>query len=92
MDATVDDRIAVTVTECGHMGGWGKNTTYKLIADGSLDSFKIGRRRLITIASLRRLIEAQIAEAQIAAQTLVPPTPPPKPAAGGLGGGGKCSR
>lgn len=43
----------------------GTNTRaiYKLIADGELLSFKLGKRRLIPDAELQRLVQRKMAEA-----------------------------
>jgi excisionase family DNA binding protein len=50
--------IALTVSDTTKTTGFGKTTTYKLIKEGKLTVVKIGRRTLITVASIRALLEA----------------------------------
>jgi excisionase family DNA binding protein len=52
------DPISVTVRQACAVTGLSHVTIYKLIGEGKLHSVKIGRRRLITYASLRGLVEA----------------------------------
>jgi excisionase family DNA binding protein len=52
------DPISVTVQQACAVTGLSHVTIYKLIGEGKLHSVKIGRRRLITYASLRGLLEA----------------------------------
>jgi len=47
--------ISVTIPGAKKATGLGTTTLYSLINDGKLESFCIGRRRLITWASLKRL-------------------------------------
>jgi excisionase family DNA binding protein len=51
-------KITATVREACEMTGLGKTTLYEKIADGSLRSRAVGRRRLIEVESLRQLVEA----------------------------------
>jgi excisionase family DNA binding protein len=39
--------------------GLGRTSIYAMIADGRLDAFRLGRRRLVRMESIRRLIAAQ---------------------------------
>jgi excisionase family DNA binding protein len=48
--------IAVTVKAACRMGGFGLTKAYELIESGELASLKIGRRRLIRVDSLERLL------------------------------------
>jgi hypothetical protein len=48
--------IAVPVTTARHMIGVGNTLLYELLASGDLKSIRIGRRRLILVESIRRLI------------------------------------
>lgn len=52
----------VTVTVAGARSALGLGTTklYALIRDGDLDTIKIGRRRLITVASINRLVASAV--------------------------------
>lgn len=48
--------IALTVRDTTKVTGFGKTTTYKLISEGKLTSVKVGRRTLVTVASIKALI------------------------------------
>jgi hypothetical protein len=48
--------LAVTVPVALRITGLGRTTLYGLIADGIVDSVTVRRRRLISFASLERLI------------------------------------
>lgn len=50
------DRIAVSVDEARRAIGIGKTKLYELINDGSLKTFTVGRRRLVTTASINALV------------------------------------
>lgn len=59
---TDNTRRAWSIDEWRAMYGLGRNTTYNLIADGTLPTVKLGRRRIITAegdAQFRRKIEAE---------------------------------
>ena len=47
--------VTVTVADACKSIGVGRTVLYKLLADHKLDSITIGRRRLITTESIRRL-------------------------------------
>lgn len=47
--------LAVTVKTGARISGLGATMLYALISDGTLESFKIGNRRLIVYSSLKRL-------------------------------------
>lgn len=51
------DNLSLTVADACRTTGLGKTYLYELIRDGRVKSVKLGRRRLITTASLRALIE-----------------------------------
>lgn len=53
--------ITATVAELCRLSGLGRTKVYQLVADGSLNSFNVGKRRLIVLASYGRLIESRIA-------------------------------
>ncbi len=49
--------LAVRVRDAAHMIGIGRTKVYDLIGSGELQTVKIGRATLITMSSLRRLVE-----------------------------------
>ncbi len=51
------ERLSVTVREAVELTGLGQNTIYDLIGDGTLESAKIGGRRLIIFTSLKAMLE-----------------------------------
>ncbi len=50
--------LTVTIREAKRISGLSHVTIYKLIKHGKLRTVKIGRRTLVTYASLRGLLEA----------------------------------
>jgi excisionase family DNA binding protein len=48
--------VAVTVTDACAAIGVGRTMLYQLLSERKLDSVTIGRRRLITTESIRRLV------------------------------------
>lgn len=58
---TVPEPRAVSVDDAGHMIGVSRRTVYQLITDGALASRKIGRRRLILVASIEALLRGEAA-------------------------------
>lgn len=54
------DNVLTSIPEAGKMLSVGRSTLYRLIAEGKLETVKIGRRTLIRITSIRSLAgEAQ---------------------------------
>jgi excisionase family DNA binding protein len=51
--------LAYSVSEACRVSSLGRTLLYRLIGEGRLEVRKIGRRTLITSASLRALIEGQ---------------------------------
>jgi excisionase family DNA binding protein len=51
--------IATSVASAASALGVGKSTIYVLLKSGQLEAFKIGRRTLLTTASIRRLAQVQ---------------------------------
>jgi excisionase family DNA binding protein len=49
--------LAVRVADASRLTGIGKTKLFELIANGTLETTSIGRRRLILYRSLQRLIE-----------------------------------
>ncbi len=52
------EAIAVSINDAAKALGLGRTSIYAMITDGRLESFKLGRRRLVTVASIRRLAES----------------------------------
>lgn len=53
------DKLTYSIKETARTLSLGRTSIYAMIADGRLDAFKLGRRRLVKAESIRRLIEAQ---------------------------------
>lgn len=51
--------LAISINETAKVLGLGRTSIYSMIGDGRLETFKLGRRRLVKTASIRRLFEAQ---------------------------------
>jgi excisionase family DNA binding protein len=49
------EAIAVSINDAAKALGLGRTSIYAMIAEGQLESFKLGRRRLVTVDSIRRL-------------------------------------
>ena len=60
---TSERAITATVRDFCAMTGLGVTKTYELLGSGEIESFKIGKRRLIVLDSYHRLIERQRAKA-----------------------------
>ena len=54
----VQEKMAVTIREATEMVSLGKTKIHQLLANGHLTRIKVGRRTLVTVESLRRLIGA----------------------------------
>jgi excisionase family DNA binding protein len=52
----VPEPEAVSIDETCRLTGIGRSKLYQLIADGTLPSLKIGKRRLVRLATVRRLL------------------------------------
>jgi excisionase family DNA binding protein len=50
--------VAATIPEACRISGLGRSTVYNLIATGRLKSTKIGKRRLVILASLKAVLNA----------------------------------
>ena len=53
------DPIATSVTDAAKALSLGRTSIYALIREGRLETLKLGRRTLIKVASIRRLLDAQ---------------------------------
>lgn len=50
--------VLVSIPEAQRALSVGRSTTYRLIAEGKLDTFKIGRRTLVRVSSIHALVSA----------------------------------
>ena len=48
--------IAVSINEAAKIIGLGRTSVYAMIADGRLEAFKLGRRTLVRVELLRKLV------------------------------------
>ncbi|WP_037552566.1 helix-turn-helix domain-containing protein [Sphingomonas sp. URHD0057] len=53
------EQLAVSINETARALGLGRTSIYAMISDGRLDAFKLGRRTLVKMESIRRLVAAQ---------------------------------
>jgi excisionase family DNA binding protein len=51
-------KITCSIKEASELTGLGKTTLYSLMAEGKITSTQIGKKRLIHVDSLRRLLAA----------------------------------
>lgn len=51
------DAIATSINEAAKALSVGRTTIYELIKRGRLKTIKLGRRTLVTVESVRRLVE-----------------------------------
>jgi excisionase family DNA binding protein len=51
--------LAFSINETAKALSLGRTSIYAMIADGRLEAFKLGRRRLVKAESVRRLIASQ---------------------------------
>ena len=52
-------RPTCTISEACEATGLGRSKLYELISEGRLDTTRIGRRRLVRVPSLLRLVQAE---------------------------------
>ena len=55
--ATIDRRLCVTVPEAAEMLRISRNFAYQLVREGKLPSIRFGKRILIPIAALTKMVE-----------------------------------
>jgi excisionase family DNA binding protein len=51
--------LAFSINDAARALSLGRTSIYAMIADGRLEAFKLGRRRLVKAESIRRLIASQ---------------------------------
>jgi excisionase family DNA binding protein len=51
--------LALSINDTAQTLGIGRTSIYAMIADGRLEAFRLGRRRLVRMESIRRLVAAQ---------------------------------
>ncbi len=54
-------KYTVSIVDAGKALGVGRSTIYELINSGDLKTIKIGRRNLVTIESIRALVDQKTA-------------------------------
>jgi excisionase family DNA binding protein len=52
-------KLTLTLVEVTAVTGIPRSTIFELLARGELQSFKVGRRRLVTVAELTRFLEVR---------------------------------
>jgi len=48
--------IAISINDAAKVLGLGRTSIYAMIADGRLEAFKVGRRKLVRVESIKRLV------------------------------------
>lgn len=51
--------LALSINDAAKLLSLGRTSIYAMIADGRLEAFRLGRRRLVRMESIRRLVAAQ---------------------------------
>ena len=51
--------IALSINDTAKLLSLGRTSVYAMIADGRLEAFRLGRRRLVRVESIKRLVAAQ---------------------------------
>ncbi len=51
--------LAISINDTAKALGLGRTSIYSMIAEGRLEAFKLGRRTLIKVESIRRLVAGQ---------------------------------
>jgi len=58
------DPMLVSIAEACRLSGLGRTVFYELIGAGAIETVKLGRRRLVVVASLAAFVDRLRAEAQ----------------------------
>lgn len=67
-------RLAITVEEAGQLLGIGRGLAYEMVRQGQIPSLRLGRRVVVPVAGLERLLAAAAPNAR---STLTATTRPP---------------
>ncbi|NIK34437.1 excisionase family DNA binding protein [Xanthomonas arboricola] len=59
----MEERLTYSVDEAARATGLGKSNFYKILASGEIESFTIGKRRMVSARALRQFIEQKEREA-----------------------------
>lgn len=51
--------IALSINDTAKLLSLGRTSIYAMIADGRLEAFRLGRRRLVRMESIKKLVAAQ---------------------------------
>jgi excisionase family DNA binding protein len=65
MNTVLNQRITISVDEAMSAIGIGRTMLYKLLTDGSIRSFRAGKKRLIVVASIHEWIAGQESHDQL---------------------------
>src|SRR5579864_5119859 len=60
------ERLTCTIAEACKATGLGRTKLYELIGEGRVDTARIGRRRLVKVRSLQRLVDMTVADQPVA--------------------------
>ena len=55
------EKLSVSIADAGNSIGLGRSKIYELIKSGELKTIKIGRRTLVTVESIRALVDQKTA-------------------------------
>jgi hypothetical protein len=64
MNSNADNIITAPIPEFCLISGLGRSKIYELLGASSLQSIKVGKRRLIIVDSWKRLVDDQLAAAR----------------------------
>ena len=56
MNTALNQRITISVADAMSATGLGKTSMYELLNDGSIRSFKVGKKRLVILESIHEWI------------------------------------
>jgi predicted DNA-binding transcriptional regulator AlpA len=59
---TLAEPITININEAVRLSGLSRSTIYKLIGEGQLETRLVRNRRLVSMASLRNLVEGSTAQ------------------------------
>ena len=51
--------LGVPAEKVSKIAGWGRTKTFEMIRSGELESVKVGRSRIVTMRSIRRLLHGE---------------------------------